>query len=152
MAIDWKKAQPGPKALWQAVHSQFPQTRLLGIYAARNVRGTQTPSAHAEGRALDIGLRADEAGEKALGDQLFAIFIRNAREAGIEHVIWNREIWSDTRGGPRGYTGVSPHTDHIHLAFSRDGSQRTTFPRLQLELATLRTGYEELGQAMGSVG
>jgi hypothetical protein len=54
--INWKKAQPAPFVLWHWVAVSFPVTRNLGIYSNRNVAGTNTPSAHAEGRALDIGL------------------------------------------------------------------------------------------------
>lgn len=116
----------------------------MGIYNRRSVAGTDTPSAHAEGRAVDIGLSASKADEKALGDQLFRLLIKNATELGLDHVIWNQQIWSTARGGPRHYTGISPHTDHIHVAFSRDGSQRTSFPRTMLDIAILRTGYEDL--------
>ena len=87
------------------------------------------------------------ANEKFLGDQLFQLFIQNAAELGLDHVIWDRQIWSAQRGGPRPYTGVSPHTDHVHVAFTRDVSQRTNFPRTSLDIAILRTGMEELAQA-----
>ena len=147
MAINWNQPQPAPRALWAMVHANFPQTRFLGIYNRRNVAGTSVPSAHAEGRALDIGLLATQPNEKFLGDQLFQMFIQNAAELGLDHVIWNRQIWSNQRGGPRPYTGVSPHTDHVHVAFTRDGSQRTSFPRTALDIAILRTGMEELARA-----
>jgi hypothetical protein len=48
------------------------------------------------------------------------------------------------RGGPRTYTGVNPHTDHVHVAWTRAGSQKTSFPRFVLHLAELRTGLEDL--------
>src|SRR5262249_24654347 len=151
MPPNWNQPQPAPRALWALVHSNFPQTRFLGIYNRRNVAGTNTPSAHAEGRALDIGLLATQPGEKALADQLFDLLIQNAAELGLDHVIWNRQIWSTARGGPRPYTGVSPHTDHIHVAFTREGSQRTTFPRTMLDIAILRTGYEDLARANSNI-
>ena len=147
MPVNWNQPQPAPLALWTLVHTNFPQTRFLGIYNRRNVAGTNTPSAHAEGRALDIGLLASRPGEKLLGDQLFGLLIRDAAELGLDHVIWNRQIWSTARGGPRPYTGFSPHTDHIHVAFTREGSQRTSFPRTMLDIAILRTGYEDLARA-----
>jgi len=147
MAINWNQPQPAPRALWAMVKASFPQTRFLGIYNQRNVAGTNVPSTHAEGRALDIGLLVSRPGEKGLGDQLFQLFIRNAVELGLDHVIWNRQIWSTARGGPRAYTGVSPHTDHVHVAFTRDGSQRINFPRTLLDIAILRTGMEDLARA-----
>jgi hypothetical protein len=151
MPPNWNQPQPAPKALWALIHANFPQPRFLGIYNRRNVAGTSTPSAHAEGRALDIGLLVSRPDEKALGDQLFDLLIRNAAELGLDHVIWNRRIWSSARGGPRPYTGVSPHTDHIHVAFTRDGSQQTDFPLTRLGIAILRTGYEDLARAHANI-
>ena len=151
MPPNWNQPQPAPRAVWTLVHANFPQTRFMGIYSRRNVAGTNTPSAHAEGRALDIGLEVARPQENVLGDQLFDLLIRNSAELGLDHVIWNRQIWSTARGGPRPYTGVSPHTDHIHLAFTRDGSQRTTFPRTTLAVAILRTGYDDLNRAYRSM-
>ena len=143
----WDSAQPGPRALWSLVHSQFPQTRNLGIYNKRNVAGTNTPSAHAEGRALDIGLLVARPSEKVLGDQLFTLLINNAAELGLDHIIWNRKIWSAQHPTIRQYVGHSPHTDHIHVAFTREGSQQVTFGRTTMEIATLRSGLEDLTQA-----
>src|SRR3954451_10847152 len=100
MPINWNQPQPAPRALWSLVHPNFPYTRFLGIYNRRNVAGTNTPSAHAEGRALDIGLFVSEPVEKMLGDALFNLFIKNAAELGLDHVIWNRQIWSTAHGGP----------------------------------------------------
>lgn len=151
MAPNWNQPQPAPRALWILVNTNFPQTRFLGIYNRRNVAGTSTPSAHAEGRALDIGLLVSQPSEKALGDQLFDLLIRNAVELGLDHVIWNRQIWSSAHGGPRPHTGLSPHTDHIHVAFTRVGSQRTSFPRTILDVAILRTGYEDLARANSNI-
>jgi hypothetical protein len=144
MAINWNQPQPAPRALWSIVHANFPQARNLGIYNPRNVAGTSTPSAHTEGRALDIGLLTTRPTEKLIGNQLFKSFIRTADELGLDHVIWNRTIWSRVHPDPRPYHGENPHTDHVHVAFTRDGSQRTDFPRTRLELAILRNGLEDL--------
>ena len=151
MASSWNGPQPAPKAVWTLVHNQFPVARFQGIYNNRNVAGTNTPSAHAEGRALDIGLFVSRPAEKELGDQLFAIFIGDAAELGVWHVIWNRRIWSTTKGGPRAYTGSNPHTDHVHVAWTRAGSQRTSFPKFVLRLAQLRTGLEELASSRSNI-
>lgn len=144
MTIDWNKPQPAPKALWNLVKTQFPRARFLGIYNNRPVRGKKKPSTHAEGRALDIGLFVTHKTEKQIGDGLFQLFIRQSSELGLHHVIWNKQIWSSSKGGPRKYTGVNPHTDHVHLAFTRSASQKVLFPKTKLELSVLRTGLEEL--------
>jgi hypothetical protein len=142
--VDWGRAQPAPKSMWSLVGANFPFARNLGIYNNRNVAGTSTPSAHAEGRALDIGLLVNVAREKTLGDRLFDIFIRDAAEIGMDHVIWDQQIWSPQRPRVRSYTGQNPHTDHIHLAWTRAGSQLTQWPTLIMHFGQLRTGMEEL--------
>jgi hypothetical protein len=149
--IDWNKPQPAPRALWRLVQANVPEVRNLGIYNHRNVAGTSTPSAHAEGRALDIGLDAKKPEEKYLGDQLFEALIECASQMGIHHVIWNRDIWSAAKRGPYRYPGANPHTDHIHVAFTRDGSQKVTFPMFEFRLATLRTGLEDLRGARANI-
>ena len=151
MAINWNQPQPAPKALWKLVHANFPQARSLGIYNPRNVAGTNTPSAHAEGRALDIGLLVSNPSEKLLGDQLFQAFIETGPQVGLDHVIWNRKIWSISQGGPRPYTGVSPHTDHVHVAFTRAGSQRTDLGILEIRIAEIRTGLQDLSRATANI-
>lgn len=147
MATSWNGPQPAPKAVWSLIHGNFPIARFLGIYNRRNVAGTSTPSAHSEGRALDIGLLVGRPREKALGDRLFQVFIDEAAEIGVHHVIWNQQIWSASRGGPRPYTGASPHTDHVHVAWGRVASQRTSFPRFMIALAVLRSALEDLDAA-----
>jgi hypothetical protein len=151
MAINWDQPQPASRALWSVVHANFPQARNLGIYNPRNVAGTNTPSAHAEGRALDIGLLVSRPNEKLIGDQLFKIFIETSDELGLDHVIWNRQIWSQAHPSLRPYHGQNPHTNHVHVAFTREGSQGTSFPRTNLEIAILRTGLEDLSRAHGNL-
>lgn len=148
---NWGKAQPAPKALWTLVHAYFPQVRNLGIYNDRNVAGTKKKSGHAEGRAIDLGLLAGRPSEKALGDQLFRILISTHQELGLDHVIWNRQIWSQTRGGPRRHTGTSAHTDHLHVEFTRHGSQNTEFPKTTLLLGLLLSGLVEAAQGNANV-
>jgi hypothetical protein len=143
-AINWNQPQPAPKVLWSWIHANFSQARFEGIYNPRNIAGTNRPSMHAEGRALDIGLSVSTPDEKVFGDQLFKLFIQNSQELGLDHVIWNRQIWSLANRGPRPYTGRDSHTGHIHVAFTREGSQRSTFPHLILDISILRTGLEDL--------
>jgi hypothetical protein len=150
-ANQWNGPQPAPRALWTLVHANFPQTRFDGIYNQRNIAGTNTPSLHAEGRALDIGLDVRKPTEKTIGDGLFQIFIDVAGQAGFEEIIWNRQIWSTRNPHIHHYTGQSPHTDHVHVGFTRQASQTTTFPgTLTLKIAILRSGLEDLSRAMSS--
>jgi hypothetical protein len=66
--VNWAQDQPAPAHAIRVLKVNFPQVRNLGIYVCRNIKGTKTKSAHAEGRALDIGLRADRPAEKVIGD------------------------------------------------------------------------------------
>ncbi len=54
--IDWRRAQPLPRALANYLKANFLQISATGIYNDRNIAGTNKKSAHAEGRALDIHL------------------------------------------------------------------------------------------------
>jgi hypothetical protein len=103
--INWTQEQPAPRQAIRMIHANFPRARNLGIYVCREIKGTNIKSAHAEGRALDIGIRADLPGEKIIGDQLFRVLIDSARKSGIDNVIWNHQIWSVSLGGPRPWVG-----------------------------------------------
>ena len=149
--IDWRRAQPLPAALAKYLKANFLQISETGIYNDRNIAGTQKKSAHAEGRALDIHLRVNHPDEKLIADRLYRIFIEADHETGIDNVIWNRRIWSRARG-EHAYVGVSPHTDHIHVEFTRPGSQLTVWHLLALKVAQLRTGLEELSHAQANIG
>lgn len=148
--VDWNRSQPAPQALFRFIHANFPVCRNMGIFNHRVVAGTNTLSHHAEGRALDIGLRAAVQNEKWLGDQLFAIFVKSANSSDIDEIIWNRQIWSAKRPFVHPHHGANPHVDHIHVGFTRDGSQKTALAHLFImKIATLRTGMEELGERVG---
>jgi hypothetical protein len=149
--LNWAQDQPAPKFAIRTIHANFPQVRNLGIYVCRDIAGTNIRSPHAEGRALDIGLRADLPGERFVGDQLFRVLIASARRSGIDNVIWNRQIWSLSAGGPRPWSGrykngavKNPHTDHIHVEWTRDGSQLQRLDFLELQVSIVRQGIEEL--------
>lgn len=149
----WNGPQPAPKALWQLVHQNFPQTRNDGIYNPRNIAGTNTPSLHAEGRALDIGLRVALPDEKLIGDQLFDAFVESAALVGFQEIIWNRRIWSLSHPSVHAYTGADSHTGHIHAGFTRIASQQATLPDLFIiRIATVRTGIEDLAMANRNIG
>jgi hypothetical protein len=136
------------------IRANFPQVTNLGIYVCRDIKGTNNKSAHAQGRALDIGLNALRPAEKAVGDGLFHALIRAAQNSGIDNVIWNQAIWSIKNGGPRPWVGnyksgaaKNPHTDHIHVEWTHDGSQLERLKFLELQIAILRSGFEDLSKS-----
>ena len=149
--VNWRRAQPLPTALAKYLKANFLQISATGIYNDRNVAGTTKKSAHAEGRALDVHLSVKRPDEKLIGDQLFRILAEAAHQTGIDNVIWNREIWSRARS-KHFYHGKNPHTDHIHIEFTRGGSQLTVWQLLELKVAQLRTGLEELSRAKANIG
>jgi hypothetical protein len=145
----WNGPQPAPRALWQLVHVNFPQTRFDGIYNHRNIAGTHTPSLHSEGRALDIGISVGDPTEKTIGDGLFEIFVDLAGQMSLEEIIWNHQVWSTRRPYIHHYTGHDPHTDHVHVGFTRPSSQETSFPvMLHIKIGILRTGLEDVSMAL----
>jgi hypothetical protein len=142
---DWNRPQPAPKALWSIVYANFPVSRNLGVFVRRNVAGTQTPSLHSQGRALDIGLNAASDFERLVGDELFRIFCEFGKTLQLEEAIWRRQIWSLRRPTVHHYGGHSAHTDHIHVGFTETGSQQSAMPGVfHIRMAQLRTGLEDL--------
>lgn len=157
--IDWNRPQPAPNKIARYLRANFPQITETGIYNPRNIAGTSVRSAHAEGRALDIHLSVNRPEEKLVGDQLFHALIEAARQTGIDNVIWNRQIWSVQQGGPRPFVGKykngaakNPHTNHIHVEFTRSGSQQQVFNLLELKIAIIRTGLEDLSKSRQNIG
>jgi len=156
--VNWSQDQPAPRTAIRMIHANFPQVKNLGIYVCRDIKGTNLRSAHAEGRALDVGLRAHVPSEKLIGDQLFHALIRSASKSGIDNVIWNRQIWSVSRGGPRPWIGKykngalkNPHTDHLHIEWTRSGSQFERLNFLELQIGIVRQGIEELVRAQQNI-
>jgi hypothetical protein len=108
--------------------------------------------------------------QKLIGDQLFHALIEAAHEIGVDNVIWNRKIWSVQRGGPRPFVGPytkdgvpitdksgkpvlkNPHTDHIHVEFTRPGSQGTCLRFLETRIGIIRSGLRTLSESHNTVG
>jgi hypothetical protein len=98
-------------------------------------------SDHSFGRAADIYVKIQNPLLKAIGDSLFAAFIANARQLGIDDVIWNRQIWSLAHPAIRPYPGHKHHEDHIHVSFTVHGSQLRP-PILVTVLQQVRTAID----------
>jgi hypothetical protein len=121
------RAAPGAVALLRWLEGRWPQGWSGGIYNCRPVRGRQSMSVHAEGRAVDFMLpgRSNPAGidiVRALG--------ADGDRNGIQTVIWDRRIWSRRSPNGRAYTGVNPHTDHLHIELNRSAASSLTVERL----------------------
>ena len=122
---NWNIDQPAPKALWQIIHNHFPdRTRFLGISMPPGHED------HSEGRALDVGIRAWIPAEKELAEKLVAALCDFSFEVNWSYFIWNKQItYSDDRGGPQPYplAAKMPHTEHIHISWSRTSSGFSNF-------------------------
>ncbi|EMQ98329.1 peptidoglycan-binding domain-containing protein [Paeniglutamicibacter gangotriensis] len=96
-----------------------------GIYNCRNVRGSsRTNSLHGEWRAVDFGLKW--ASDIPAYDEFAEQLRLNSAELGIQCIIFNRKIFSggyENKGWHR-YSGVNPHTDHLHVEFSWGAARR----------------------------
>jgi hypothetical protein len=122
---NWDGNQPIVKFLKRWIPICIPQVTVVGGF---NRRPTETGgfSAHSEGRAADIHLDAFDPIHLQIGDALVQMFIDYATDLGVDHIIWNREIWSADRAqeGLRTWPpDRNPHTNHVHVAFTRQGSQ-----------------------------
>jgi len=90
-----------------------------GIYNRRNVRGVvgrlrpATASLHAVGRAWDCGIP-----NLAVGSEVAFRSVLAANPCGIIEVIFNRTRWTAEHGTVP-YSGVDPHTAHVHIGFSQ---------------------------------
>jgi hypothetical protein len=123
-------AKPGTVALAEALVGQYG-TGSVGISRDCSVGG---PSEHKEGRALDWMLDAGDPAERAVAEDALAWLAATgpdgepawaARRLGVMYAIWDHRIWSPARGW-RPYTGVSPHTDHVHVSLSWAGAMGAT--------------------------
>jgi len=129
--INWNTNQPIIHHLRDVLPDVFPVLTTpghgqsptgIGGYVHRTIRGSTRMSDHAEGRAADIYLDAFDAGERRLGDALYKMFVNNANDLGVDYVIWNMRIWSQEKPTMRLFT-KKPHHDHVHVSFTRAGSQ-----------------------------
>ena len=123
--------QPAAQATALAISALFPWVTDIG-----GQRPDDMPY-HQEGRALDVHIPNWNTPEgKALGDQLKQWALANAKQIGLEDVIW-QQFWQPAgggqgnlmkdRGGP-----TQNHFDHVHLTFT-SGAQvafngTNTFP------------------------
>jgi hypothetical protein len=124
VALHWAAAQNVDPSNRNA--PRFRETHSLhGVGGYKN-RTTEfgNPSLHASGRAADIYVKTANPLLKAIGDQLFKGFTTQGPLIGLEEVIWNRQIWSRSHPTIQQYQGSKTHEDHVHVGFTRAGSQQ----------------------------
>ncbi|MDF2056296.1 D-Ala-D-Ala carboxypeptidase family metallohydrolase [Priestia megaterium] len=105
---------PYVEAWYRKVKDKFGPTKFMGGYNNRNVRGGSSKSMHAYGRAFDIGGSAKTMSKIA---EWARTHMNN-----LQYAIYNRRIAGPGMGSKwRKYSGVNPHTDHVHLDFMTGG-------------------------------
>jgi len=95
------------KEKWSAIGVWSPK-------GGRNVAGTDIPSEHNIGNAIDWH------GAKGIGDpvmqELADYLVANHSVYSAKNVIYNRRIWNSPKGW-HAYKGENPHTNHVHIDF-----------------------------------
>ncbi len=148
-------AKPGVVAFAQLLNTHYG-TRYYGIGRAC----ASDVSEHYEGRALDWMISAYKPDEKALAESIVGWLVKPdgqgragamARRFGINYIIWNRHMWRSyaPERGWAVYTGVSPHTDHIHFTFHWDGAMKRTSWWTGKALTTITDGPGDTGTGTG---
>jgi hypothetical protein len=128
-------AQPGSIEFGNYIREHFGHLMNLDvdgegiqIYNCRSVRGGSSPSVHSEGRAVDIFIpMRNGTANNAKGDIIANWLIDNAKEIGVQYLIWDRSSWKAS-GSPaqKCYTGTHPHNDHIHVELTWKAARKQT--------------------------
>lgn len=122
-------ARPGATALMKVVVPQLDGLKSWGIYNCRDT-ALGNPSAHGDGRALDIGCSV------AVGAALVKMLLRvGPSRLGIAVIIHNRKIYSAKSPEGRPYPG-NPHLDHVHIELIRVAANKMTAASIRRIIST----------------
>jgi len=130
---DAGRAMPGARALMALILLIWGGrgAQSWGIY---NFRPTAlgNPSAHGEGRALDVGCSI------RIGRLIVRRLLRyGPAKLGICAIIHNRVIYSAKSPNGRRYDGV-PHLDHVHIEMTRRAARDLTLAKAKRVLGYRR--------------
>lgn len=124
---------PGSTAFMEWAVRDFGQgARNLGIYNCRDVRGSTNNSVHGEGRAVDVGFPGVA---NPAGTRLLNLLLPKVGELGIQMIIWNRRIYSARYPRGANYTGLVPHTDHLHIELTWNAARTLTRDKVRRIIA-----------------
>lgn len=116
----------GARLLMAAILQLYPGSTNLGVYNPRAQRGSTARSVHEEGRALDVGFPDLGLAGNPVGRRLADDLVRLHPELGVQCVIYCRRIWSTKLPKWHAYTGVDPHTGHLHIELNRAAAKALT--------------------------
>lgn len=114
-------AAPGTLALWSTIERVFPGAKSLGIYAPRAIRGSDSLSLHAEGRAVDVA----HSNVEAIADYAY----QNRVLHQVQEIILykQRRIWTANKDGWRTFSGYGAGSlTHVHIGQNRLGAGITS--------------------------
>lgn len=122
----------GAKALAAYLEDRFPYQWSMGICNCRQVVGGSSWSHHAECRAYDCGLptKSDGTARTDLGMPIVNLLIAHGKRLGIDHIIYNRRIWSASSPEGRYYGGTHPHYNHIHIGINTNAGKYLDYATL----------------------
>ena len=123
------KILPGVRTITDYMTRHFGGIKLIyrGAYC-RKISGTNSQSIHGTGRAIDIMIPPHSGWQanNTAGDRIANWLAMNAKSLGMQLIIWDRSLWRSNRGYISGYSGQSPHVDHLHVEFTKAGANGQT--------------------------
>jgi hypothetical protein len=92
--------------------------------------GHRAGSAHYDGRAVDVFVRPVNEGNKRRGWAIASYLVAHAARLDVDHVIFDKRIWSAGARSDRGWRVYDPgnapgdravleHRDHVHVDVAR---------------------------------
>lgn len=123
------------RLLWWAINDFGRGAYNLGVCNCRPVRGGQAQSRHGPCAACDIGFPLVGGRANPAGWALTRLLLPHASRLGIQAWIWDRTIWSRSSPSGRPYTGVHPHTDHIHAELTDRAAAQLNVPTVRAAVA-----------------
>jgi len=134
--------RPGTTRFSQYVMDRWG-TGTYGIFNPASVAGGG-PSLHADGRAFDAALNANDPAQLARGDHLMHWAIANHEKIGLQEILWRGYLWSYQKrhlGLRFGYAQAA-HMNHVHLG--QDYNAANNWTTAWLEGAT--GGSDDMAQ------
>lgn len=108
-------AMPGMSALAMVCVEKYG-VGTYGIYSNRKIRGKNTLSVHAEGRAWDAKCSPDNPVCDRMAEDLW----KHSEELGIQKIVWNHKYIDCETNEWKDYKGLNPHTNHLHIEMTRE--------------------------------
>jgi hypothetical protein len=117
---------PRAEAVRADLHKAFGDLSLGGFAPGGVSTGHMKGSAHYDGRAIDVFVRPVNAANKRTGWAIASYLLAHASRLDIEHVIFDKRIWTAGDSSDRGWRVYDPgkapgdrkvleHRDHVHV-------------------------------------